>query len=416
MSAVQDIFAKRSGYFLGDNPTLRGGIIFCILIGALTFLVAMSTGSSARVLGSLLFNIFFFYGIAIIGVAFAAMQDVIGATWGRPIKKIHEAFGSFLPISGLILAIYMLCIIFKVKPVGDLYPWIRNPEMLHHFPGKDVWLRPYFMAVRDLGAIAAITALSQWQLRLVKKRDKLFVDGHLKEAMAEGRRVRDLTRYWSAPILVVYSLCFSLLGFDLLMSLAPTWFSTLWGGWLFAIAMQTHFAVLLLVLFALRNTQIGQVYKRQQFHDVGKLLYGFTIFFAYTTYAHVLTYWFGNIPEETEYFIHRLHSPWLYIVLIAPIFNFLIPMFALIPKAAKWTPVYTPILCLSILAAQWSVYMLIVMPEIIKVDGFYFPIIELGIFLGVLGLFLGSIRRYGKTTPLIGVADPLLYEHLDSAH
>ena len=193
------------------------------------------------------------------------------------------------------------------------------------------------------------------------------------------------------------------------MSLSPLWFSTLWGGWLFAIMMQTLMAASLLVMFSVRGTTFGAYIKRQQFHDVGKLMHGFTVFFAYLTYAHVLTYWYGNVPEETEYFLHRLHGPWLYIVLGVPLAAFVLPLYVLIFKAAKWTPQVAIPLSLIILVAQWFTFMLVVMPEI-KGAAEGAPWIEIGLFFGVFGLFAATFFWFSKRFPMLPIADPLLPE------
>jgi len=194
------------------------------------------------------------------------------------------------------------------------------------------------------------------------------------------------------------------------------WFSTLWGGWLFAIMMQTLMALLLIVMFFVRGSGIGGLIKREHFHDVGKLLHGFTVFFAYLTYAHVLTYWYGNMPEETEYFIARLTAPWLGIILVAPVMSFLIPLFVLLFKPAKWTQVITVPIAVLILAAQWLAYLVVVMPQAVDASKWTLPWLELMVFLGFLGVFLQSYFWFGKRFPMVGVADPLLAQALHGEH
>ena len=149
--------------------------------------------------------------------------------------------------------------------------------------------------------------------------------------------------------------------------------------------------------------------------DQGNPYFGFTIFFAYLTYAHVLTYWYGNVPEETEYFLHRMHGTWLCVIMIAPLFNFVIPLFALIFKAAKWTAQVTIPLAVMILAAQWFVYMLVVMPEA-GVKHLGLPWIEVGGFLFFLGLFLFAFTRFSSKNPMLPMADPLLPEAFNDHH
>jgi hypothetical protein len=192
------------------------------------------------------------------------------------------------------------------------------------------------------------------------------------------------------------------------MSLAPTWLSTLWGGWAFAAMMQTTMATILIFMFALRGTSIGRLLRRQNFHDVGKLMHGFTVFFAYLTYAHIITYWYGNVPEETEYFLHRMHSPWLAIVKVIPFLLF--PLFALIPKVSKWTAPITVPICVVILVAQWLVSLIVVIPQVVDGKNWGLPWIEVGLFLGFLGAFISSILWFGKRFPMVGIGDPLLAE------
>jgi hypothetical protein len=270
------------------------------------------------------------------------------------------------------------------------------------------------MLGRDTFALVIILLLARWQFGLNLKRDQLLLAGKKEEAKRVGSLAAAKLRFWAAPVLVCHALLFSLLAFDITMSLAPTWFSTLWGGWSFAIMMQTLMATLLIFMYRFRGTSIGEPIGQSQFHDVGKLMHGFSIFFAYLTYAHVLTYWYGNVPEETEYYLHRLHGPWLPIVLIAPLLSFVVPLFGLLPKSSKWTPAMTLPICGSILVAQWLTYLLVVMPEVVAADQWSFPTVELGIFFGVLGLFLVAFLQFAKRHPLVAIADPLLEKALSS--
>jgi hypothetical protein len=411
-SGHDSLFDQRQSFYLAPSQSARGAVVFCLLAGVIALALGMTSGHHERVWGALLFNTFFFFAISLGGSAFSAMQDLIGAKWGRPIMRIHESFTSFLPVAAAIFLVIFICAKLDLAQARNVWTWIADPNVIHHFWGKRSWLTENFWIVRDVMAIFIILALARWQIGMKTARDRAFAAGHKEESIKLGLAVKDKLRYWSAPILVVYALMFSLLGFDLLMSLSPKWFSTLWGGWLFAIMMQTLMATLLISMWIFKGTNIGSVVKRQQFHDVGKLMHGFSIFFAYLTYAHVLTYWYGNMPEETEYFLHRLHAPWIYIVLGAPIVSFLIPLYAMIPKASKWTKMIGGPVAIGILVAQWSTYMLVVQPEVVKASDMNLPWIEVGLFFGVFGLFLMSIFFFGRRNPMVALADPLLKEAL----
>jgi hypothetical protein len=390
----QTLYEQRQSFFLAPSSTARGGLIFCILVGIVAFVGGMYSGADTRTWGAFLFNLFFFFTIAVGGSAFSGMQDIIGATWGRPIMRLHESFATFLPIGAVLMVVFFGCIHLNIWGAGKVYKWIAEPHMLDHFWGKRDWLKPGFMMARDIA----------------------LLKGDKEKAHRLGAEALVKLRYWSAPMLVCYALTFSLLSFDLLMSLAPTWFSTLWGGWTFAIMMQTLMASTLLFMFAMRRTHLGQVIRRQQFHDVGKMMHGFTIFFAYLTFAHVLTYWYGNMPEETSYYIHRLQAPWLYLVIAAPFLVFVFPLFALLPKVSKWTSGLTVPIAAVILFSQWLVFLIVVTPEVTAADSFTFPWIEVGVFLGFLGLFLSAIFWFGRRFPMLSIADPLLAEALGGDH
>ena len=413
---ADDLYKQKNNFFIEMSPTLRGGVGLAVVLGALTAAGGFASGEWTRTWGSFLFNLMFFFSLALGGVAFGGMQDVIGAKWGRPIKRVHESFGSFLPVASICFVLFIVCIKLKVLGADQVYIWIADRSVLDHFHGKDVWLQPNFMFVRDIISVVGIFLLAKWHLKKTTAADMALLAGDERGAKQLAEESQAKLRYWSAPILFAHSIFFSVLCFDLTMSLAPTWFSTLWGGWSFALMMHLLMATLLIVMFSLKNTPIGQYIQRQQFHDIGKLMHGFTAFFAYLTYAHVLTYWYINMPEETSYFHARLEQPWIYFIMAAPLLCFIIPMFTLIPKVSKWTaPITIPVATL-IIVAQWLNYMMVVIPEVADAASWKFPWIELGMFLGFFGAFVISVFRFGKKTPMLAVADPLLKESLESHH
>jgi hypothetical protein len=132
----------------------------------------------------------------------------------------------------------------------------------------------------------------------------------------------------------------------------------------------------------------------------------------------VLTYWYGNVPEETEYFLHRLHQPWLTFVLVAPFMSFALPLFVLIPKASKWSGTVAVPISMVIFVAQWVTYLIVVMPETADTNKWLeLPMAaEVGGFLAVGGIFLLSIATYASRAYMVPVGDPLLREALAEHH
>lgn len=416
MMNTQSLYEQRQQFFFSPSSTTRGGLIFCILAGVFTFVGGMYAGEATRTWGSFLFNLFFFFTIALGGIAFAGMQDVIGAKWGRPIMRLHESFATFLPVGAGFFLLFFACIGLKIAHAHEVYAWIKDPSIIAHLWGKRDWLKPGLMFSRDFLAFGLILYLALWQLRLKLKPDLALLRGDKAAAAQLGALATTKLRYWTAPILLLYALTFSLLAFDLTMSLTPTWSSTLWAAWSFGIMMQTLMASLLLFMYIVRATPIGKLIKRQQFHDVGKLMHGFTIFFAYLTYAHVITIWYGNMPEETSFFINRLTGAWKGLVVAVFFLVFIVPLFSLLPKVAKWTAGFAVPICFSILFAQWLVALLVVMPSTTDGQTWNLPWIEVGAFLGFLGIFLSCVFWFARRFPMVSIGDPLLAEALDDAH
>ena len=92
-----------------------------VIIGIAAMAFGFSADMGTRVWGAFLFNLFFFFCLGLGGMAFAAMQDVIGAEWGRPIRRIQEAFGAFVPVGIALFTIFLILTVAQVGPAADVY-------------------------------------------------------------------------------------------------------------------------------------------------------------------------------------------------------------------------------------------------------------------------------------------------------
>ena len=415
---INELFDKKDQFYLHPSRGWQYAIYASMILGVGLVGFGFWSLESRTVWGTLLFNLFFFFCLGLGGVAVSAILDVIGAIWARPFKRLWESFGAFVPVAAAFFTIFLIAVYFDIGGAQATYNWIVDPGIVAHFYGKNVWLSGGFMVLRSLLILSAIVACVLWQLKQSVGRDMVLLNDGEAEARRLGEETREKLRFWCGGILIVYGVGLTFFGMDLMMSLSPLWFSTLFGGWQFAILMQTLFATTLLFFFRLKSTRVGVVLNRTHFHDVGKLMHGFTVFFAYTTYAHILTYWYGNVPEETEYFIHRMHEPWLYLLFLIPVIAFIIPLYTLVFKAAKWTWYVTIPLAVMILTGQWFTNMLVVMPEVSPVTGSFgvMPLVAFGGFLFFLGVFFSTFFWFSRRYPMIGLADPLLAQALDSGH
>lgn len=409
---LNELYEKRNDFFVKESNGVRNTVYALGAIG-LAALIFGFVKDPVRTWGAILTNNIFFMYIALGGLILSSIQDTIGATWGRPIKRIMEAFGTFFTASATISIVFLVCIKLKLLGAGEVYKWIANPSMLDHFPGKNVWLTQDFFIIRNIISLAIMLVLVQWSRKQNSLADHAFLSGKLNEAEQLGNLAKDRLRFWSGPVLFAYGLLFTFFATDFTMSLSPLWFSTLWGGWSFAVLMQSLLAFTLILLYFFKKASFGAFISRSQFHDVGKLLHGFTAFWGYLTFSHILTYWYGNVPEETEYFIHRLHQPWMGMLIAVGIMAFVIPLFALIPKKAKWTFGLSFPIALCVLVAQWLMHLIVVQPEVVKdPSSFGVPLVEIGVFLLFAAGFTYRVYSYGRKNMMVSLADPLLQKYL----
>lgn len=415
---MNDVYEQRKSFFLDPGPMLSGLSWVFVAIGVLAigYGISDSAITAKHIWGAVLFNLFFFFSLGLGGLGFAAIQDVVGAHWARPIKRIMESFSRFFFLALALFAFFIICVAFDLLGAGSVYSWVENPDVVKHFWGKKSWLVTEFWLVRNIVLLIAMALAARWQLSMVLPRDHVLLDGDRDKALKVAAEARFKLKLWSALVLLVYGIGLTFFGMDLIMSLSPLWFSTLFGGWQLAVAFQSLMAVLLLIMFMFKGTTIGSVIGQQQFHDVGKLMYGFSCFFAYLTFAHILTYWYGNVPEETEYFLHRLHEPWLSMVIYIPFVSFVIPLYLFMFKAAKWTGVIAVPMALIVLSGLWLANLILVMPETTTTEAFGFGLLEIAVFLGFLGVFARCMFWFGKDHPMVGIADPLLADALRGGH
>ena len=143
-------------------------------------------------------------------------------------------------------------------------------------------------------------------------------------------------RYFAAPALATFALSLTFGAFDFLMSLDPHWFSTIFGVYIFAGSSLTMFSFMAVVLTLLRRSgYLEGVVTQEHFHDLGKFMFGFTVFWAYIGFSQYFLIWYADIPEETHWFAYRGHGQWLYLSLLVVFGRFVIPWFGLLRRGWK---------------------------------------------------------------------------------
>jgi hypothetical protein len=379
-----------------DRPlprTLKLACAVLALLGALVFIVGLFVAPD-RVWRAFHANWLFFASVSSAGVMFVAVQRITTARWSRPIVRMLEGYAAFLPVAFLFLLLSL------TVGANHIFPWTREQPPVAE---KVFWLNQPFVALRALLWFGAITAFSLWfvytSLRLdvgrVPEAGAGWARGlrdRMRRGLGEERReihsTHSLQGRIAAPLAVLWGFGWMALFFDLSMALDMHFFSTLYGwwgfmtGWLGALASWS-----LIVMLWRRYLNTYDLITETHFHDLGKLCFAFTAFWGYLTFGQYLIIWYGNLPEETNFFRLRLISPWKEITFSVGMLVFVAPFFGLMSRAAK---VYLPTFILfaaSILIGTWLQRYTEVYPSLYgRPAGLPFGLWE----LGVLALYLGT--------------------------
>ncbi len=372
-------------------------------VGVVLFVVLLLGDDPGRAWRTFHINFLFFTGVAQGAIIFAAIQKVTGGKWAGPIVRFAEAGVAFLPIS-------FVCLLVVFLGREHLFPWIENPT-----PARGAWLTVPWVFTRDVLAALILFGIAIAFVYHDLKPDVAELKNHvtgwrrqLYERIAgdftgtpEQVARNDHRIGWLSPLLiVVYAWMFSLLGFDLVQSLAPYWISNLFGAFFFIGAFLTGLTMLgLMMVYWRGKLQLHEIIARQQFHDLGKLVFGFSVFWSYLMFSQLLVIWYGNLPEETSFIFFRLSGAWRPIAVIVGMMVFFIPFWGLIWVKAKITPVTFALFLAISFAGVWLERYLLVQPSLIDTPVFGLP--EIGVTVGFLGLFLLAYGAFARSMPMI---------------
>jgi hypothetical protein len=345
------------------------------LIGIAGFIVALILGRSQRVWEIWLVNFLYFNGIAQGGIVCSAAFYLTQARWaGSTHYRMAEAFSRYL-IVGFIL--------FWGIFIGRLwiFPWVVHPA-----PKKEMWLNVPFLFARDGIALLVMTVVSVWFASLSRRSDAHAWANRFGDIDMPPAAIRRL-----APILaILYCYIYSLLAFDLIMSLAPKWHSTLFGWWYFATDFWSA-TVAMGLMAALFRRVLGPGTRASApgvLHDIGKMIFAFSIFWMYTGFAQYLVIWYGDIPAETFFIVQRFwHEPWTFLSWSTPILIWVVPFLVLLGVRPKRTPGILGTVSVLGLIGVWILNFILVVPSLSR-DRLPFGWIELTITAGFLGIFL----------------------------
>ena len=371
-------------------------------IGLIALIYGFSTDAH-RAWPSLLFNNYFFIGIAVFGVFFVAKQYVSEAGWSIVLKRVPEAVMSALPVMSLIMLFIMFA---SIMHWNHIYHWlhegIMDPASEHYdriIAGKEAYLNGSFFIIRT------IIYLLGWNY-FAKKLRALSV----LEDKVVGTAIHFKSVSTSAWFMVFFAVTSAMASWDWIMSIDPHWFSTIFGWYVFAEWGAIGFTTILLFTLYLKRQGYLEDVNENHIHDLGKWIFAMSLVWTYMWFSQFMLIWYANIPEEVTYFMARLEvENYKFLFWFSMIINFIAPIILLMSRDAKRNNGRLIFVGCVILVGHWINSYLLVAPGTLGTHG-HIGFTEIGMGLGFAGLFIYLVLNALTKQPLETKNHPFLDE------
>jgi hypothetical protein len=347
-----------------------------------------------RTWANLLMDNYYFLSLVLGAAFFFSLQYITQSGWSAMFRRIPEAMMAYIPYA----AVIMLVMYFGLH---DIYHWshpdlVAKDELLaHKAPFLNV---PFFM-------IRLVIFFGSWIL-LTRYLRKLS----LQEDALGSPEIFERLEFWSKIFIFVLALTFSLASFDWIMSINAHWYSAIFAFKNFGAAF--YHGTSLIGLIAIILHKKGYFKDMNEYHllDFSRYMFILSIIWGYLYFAQFMLIWYGNIPDETIYYVKRWDNGWVIFIFINFALNWFIPFIGLLPQKLDKNINFVYFICILLLVGLYTDIYEQVMPEFIKSPSL--GIIEIGVFAGLAGLFLFTIGKALTKVPLIAKNHPYLEESI----
>ncbi len=377
--------------------------------GGLGGAFAMKTGHEHQFWFSYLTAYYTFLAIGLGGLFFVILQHLVRAGWSIAVRRLAENAMITLPLlclAGLPIVLFGM---------HDLYHWTDTEAVAADvmLSAKASYLNEGAFKIR-IGAYFGV-----WTLLSV-----LFYSWSTGGDSDPARGVKNASRAraFAAPALFLFALSLTFAAFDFLMSLDPHWFSTMFGVYFFAgSCLSIHAFLTLMAVFLRKSGYLQGIVTDEHYHDLGKYLFGFTVFWTYIGFSQYFLIWYANIPEETMWFGYRIADDFFPLTMLLCIGRFPVPFLFLLPRAVKRNAVTLSVAATWILFMQfvdmyWLVQPVLAHHHAIE-SGDHHMTMHLGVldaltYVGILGVFLAGFGWALGRKALVPVNDPRIAESI----
>ena len=390
----------------GMAPVLVAAGCVCVLVSLGLCYFASGTGDEAGgfmvFCQSYLANYMFCLSFCLGALFFVLLQHLVRAGWSATIRRIAELLAFTIPWWALLFLPVMAIVIFTKEPW--IYPWNVGPN--NGLPviveTKLQYLNPTWFTIRVAIYFAIWILASRLYFSMSRQQDE---SGSTDITMKLQR--------WAGPFLAVLALSVNFGAFDIMMSTDPGWFSTIYGVYLFAASMLSFFAVMILSCYIFqRNGRITSLVNTEHYHDLSKFQFGFIVFWGYIAFSQFLLYWYGNIPEETTWYKHRMENGWQYFGIALIVCHFAIPFLGTMSRYVRRNKGLMAGWAVFILFVHWLDMTYLILPSASTPLSAMLILGNLVCLAGMLCLFIALFLMRVGDTPIVAVKDPWLSDSL----
>lgn len=347
-----------------------------------------------RTWSNILLNNIYFLTIAIGAMLFYSIQYVTRSSWSAMLQRIPLSLGAFIPVAFILM-------LLLIPGLHAIYEWsepgVRETDKL--IQHKSPFLNVPFFIIRMV--IYFLIWGGLWIiLRRFAFREDRFANSELYHK----------SNYYSKVFIFSVVLLFSLAGIDWLMTIDAHWYSTMYGFRTMITSIYYGSAAIVLVVLYLNKLGYLEELNIAHRHDLARYLFRFSIVWGYLWFMQFLITWYANIPELTVYYNPRLLGEWRGLFYADMILNFVLPFFILISNDFARKKMTLAISSVIILIGLYIMLFLAIMPG--SYGTLKFGFIEIGMWLGYLGLFMVLSFETLAHSTVIPVNHPQLEESI----
>jgi hypothetical protein len=331
-------------------------------------------------------------GVTLGSLAISMLHHMSRGAWGLVIRRILEASSRTLPL----VALFAVPLVLGFRYV---YPWadparVASDELLRH---RAAYMNPTGVALRLAICLVAWSFFAFALSRLSKRQDA-----------ASGADLERRMQLLAAPGLAAYCLLISIVSIDLLMSTDARWYSAIYGIYVVggqAIAGMAF--TILAALFLARREPFRSAVQERHVHDWGKLLFAFTMLWAYFSVSQLIIVWSGDLPEEITFYKARVAGSWVTVSVLLALFQFVVPFVFLLSANFKRSITKLSFVAFLLVLMRWVDLYWLVAPTY-HPEGFTLHWLDLAVPVALMALWTAAFVRELGARPLLPVNDPSL--------